>query len=392
MIGRWLRGDRDERAIQDPGWSTWAAGGDLGTGNTNAGQHVTQESSLRLLSVYGATSFIANTIGALPIDVYREQGDVKTELRVPRFITSPNNETDRVTFVVQAVMSLLLDGNAYLVPVRDARGAVIEMHLLHPSWVSIMRPSPGAPRVYHINTIAYRGELIHIPWIMLPGGLKGLSPIEQARQSIGLGLGALEHGARLFGQGTTLSGIIKVQGELTDDAAKSLRNNWVKQHGGASKASLPGVLTGGAEWQSIQMTNEQAQFLDTRKFTAAEICAQLYHLDPSWMGIGIEGKNMTYENLEARGIHLVQFTLMPLIVRLEQALTSLLPAPQFAKFCVEALQRGDIKSRYEAYQLGLGANGGVPFLDVPYVRDLEDLPPEFEPPEVPDTTPPVVAG
>lgn len=398
MFGR-LLGLTEERVIQDPHWQQWAQDiSGTGVANTNAGQNVTQDSAVRLLAVYGAVSFIADTVSTLPLCVYRESNDVKTEIALPRWLVNPNAETDRITFIVQCLWSLLLDGNIYLVPTRNAVGQVQELWVLHPSWVQVYRPRPGAPRVYRVGGIPYEGELIHIPLMMQPGGLRGLSPIECARQSIGLGMGALEHGAQLFGQGSTLSGVINVPGELSDDEAKVMANSWKRSHGGAQKSHLPAVLTGGATWQSVQMTQEQAQFLETRKYTAAEIASQLYHLDPSWLGVGVDGSSLTYKNLESTGIHLVKFTLRPLLERLQQAFTSLLPSPQMAKFDTDDLMQGDLKSRYEAAQLALGGVGsaGVAFATVEEVRDGFDMgpmpsAPEVEPPEVPPTDPIVIA-
>lgn len=388
MFGK-LLGLTEERVVQDPRWQTWAQGGDvMGAPNTNAGQFVTQESSMRLLAVYGAVSFIADTISTLPVNVYRSSKDAKTEIVTPRWLVNPNAETDRVTFLVQSLMSLLLDGNIFLVPLRNATGQVQELWVLHPSWVQVDRPRPGGPRVYMVGGQPYTGELIHIPWMMQPGGLRGLSPIECARQSIGLGLGALEQGAQLFNQGITMAGVIEVPGDLDDEEAKVMANSFKRAHAGASKSHLPGILTGGSSWKSVQMTQEQAQFLETRKFTTAEIAAQLYHLDPSWLGVGVTGSSLTYTNLESRGIHLVQYTLLPSLVRLEQAFTSLLPSPQFAKFNPDALMRGDLKSRYEAHQIALGANNGVPFKVVEEIREIEDLPPMPEPETPPEVEPP----
>lgn len=382
MFGK-LLGLTEARVVQDPKWSKWGSGDDfVGVGNTSAGQSVTQDSSLQLLAVYGSVSFIADTISTLPLQVFRDSAAGKVEITTPRWLMAPNAETDRVAFIVQAVMSLLLDGNIYLVPTRNATGQVVELWILHPSWVSVTRPRAGGPKEYTVGGVPFYGEIVHIPWMVQPGGLKGLSPIECARQSIGLGMGALEQGATLFREGVTLSGVIESAGDLDDDEARVMANSFKRAHAGSSKAHLPGVLTGGATWKNVQMTQEQAQFLETRKYTTAEIAAQVYHLDPSWLGVGIDGSSLEYKTLESRGIHLVQFTLLPVLVRLERAFSSLLPQPQFSKFNPDALMRADLKSRYEAHQIALGGNGGVPFKVVAEVRDIEDLPP------MPETAPP----
>jgi HK97 family phage portal protein len=131
------------------------------------------------------------------------------------------------------------------------------------------------------------------------------------------------------------------------------------------------VLPDGATWKATGVTNEQAQFLATRKFTAAEIAAQMFMVDPSELGIGVEGQSLTYANLEQRNTRFVRVSLLPWIVRIEKTLSDLMLNPRYMKFNVDGLLRGDISARYASYAVGL-SNG---FLAVPEVREFEDLGP-----------------
>jgi phage portal protein BeeE len=53
----------------------------------------------------------------------------------------------------------------------------------------------------------------------------------------------------------------------------------------------------------------------------------------------------------------------------EQALSTLLPRGQNARFIVDDLLRADTLERYQAYQVGLAAG----FLTVDEIRKMEDL-------------------
>jgi HK97 family phage portal protein len=133
---------------------------------------------------------------------------------------------------------------------------------------------------------------------------------------------------------------------------KEMADQWRRrrQKGGRG---LPGVLDDGATWKPTGVTNEQAQFLSTRKFTAAEIAGQMFLVDPSDLGIAVEGSSLTYANLEQRNARRVQVTLLPWIIRVEKALSTLLAQPRFVKFNVEGLLRGDQKTRFESYAIGI---------------------------------------
>jgi HK97 family phage portal protein len=202
--------------------------------------------------------------------------------------------------------------------------------------------------------------------------VKGINPISAARHALGLGLAAQEFGSKFFSNGAHLSGVIQVPGEMTPEQARVIAQKWGRDHSGVKNAHIPGVLSGGAEWKPIAIAPDDAQFLQTRQFSAAEIAGQMFFVDPTLLGIAQSSTSLTYANLEQRGIHLTTFTLLPWIVRLERLFSALLPKAQFVKLNVGGLQRADMKTRYEAYAIG---TGGAPFLTQNEPREKEDLPP-----------------
>ena len=169
-----------------------------------------------------------------------------------------------------------------------------------------------------------------------------------------------------------------------------MAEHWKKKRSRRGKG-LPGVLESGATWKPTGVTNEQAQFLATRKFTAAEIAGQMFLLDPSDLGIPVEGTSLTYANLEQRNARRVQVTLLPWIIRIEKALSALLFEPRYMKFNVEGLLRGDTLNRFQAYALAETINasaatrGEAPLFKTTEMREREDLPPL---PDLPAPPPP----
>lgn len=379
----------EARVVQDPKWGTWAAGGDLlASGNTASGVQVDHESALRSLAVYGCVNLISSTLSTLPRQVFR--GDDAQPVPLPPFVRRPSPEVDWVGFVVQVATSWLLDGNAYVAVRRDGALRVVEMVAVHPSRVTVQRATDGGAVEYLVDGRPFRGELVHVPAMLRPNALTGLSPIDSAREAVGLEIAGREFGARFFGQGANLSGVVEVPGEMSESQASILAKTFGAKHGGLKRSHLPGVLTGGAEWKPISITPEQAQFLETRRFSAAEIAALVFLVDPAMLGIVQSGTSVTYANLEHRGIHFTQFTLLPWLVRLEGLVSSLLPAPQYLKLNVDGLQRADLTARYAAHKTGI--EGG--FLTPNEARQLEELPPldggdEVVKPAAPMSPPPV---
>lgn len=374
MIGRLF----EQRIVRDPGWASWARGDDLVAMPSTGGQKVTRETALGLLVVMGCQSLIADSIATMPVDILSPglDGRMAPAVNVPTWVETPNPEMDRVDFITATLLSLLGDGNAFLAPVRDQRGTVAEVYVLDPSRVSVHRAAGGAV-AFALDGQIVRDEIVMLRGMVLPGQLRGVSPIEAARQIIGLGLGAQDTASRFFGQGAVVPGVIQTSGNLTVEQLREIRDQWLSSHGGSGRSHLPVVLTGDAKWQGISMTQEQAQFLETRRYTDAQIAGQLYRIDPSMLGIAVDGTSITYSNLEQRGTHLVRHTLLPWIVRLERAFSRLIPARNVWKFNADGLLRADLATRYASYEAAarITAATGETFLTTEEMRAWENLAP-----------------
>ncbi len=369
-----LTRSRPSNAVQATPWGDW---GDSSPA-AHSGSTVTTSTSLQLLTVYGCTRFIGDGISTLPIDTFAAGPDkVAHETEPPQWITNPTPDLDRIAWGGQVLTSLLLGGDAFLFKVY-VRNVLVELIPLDPGAVTVFRK--GGRKWYRVNGVEVDGfNILHIPAIMYPGAERGLSPVDAARQSIGVGMAAKEFGGRFFGQGTTLSGVIEVPADVPPEKTAEMARAWARKHGGKSKSNLPGVLVGGAQWKPTQLSNEQSQFLQTQGFTASEIAGQMFLIDPSEMGLPVEGKSLTYANLTERNERRVQVTFLPWIVRLELALSSLLPKGEYVKINTDGLLRGSTKTRWDTYKIGVDLGA----LEVGEVRALEDLPPLPDKPTAP---------
>lgn len=373
------------RTIQASTWGQWP--GDIVP--TWAGQRVDRESSLQLLAVYGCVRLISDSIATMPIEVFRSKPDgTRESVNRPLWLTNPTSDLDYVAWVTQILSSLLLQGNAYVAVIRASdTGRILELVPLDPDKVHVRRE--GARKVILVNGKEYPGDLLHIKGCMLPGSDVGMSPIEYARQSIGVGLSATEHGGRFFAQGVNLSGVIEYPDKLNPDRMTEIAKQWSRKYSGRKNAHMPAVLDGGATWRATSITNKDAQFLETRNFTAAEIAGQMFLVEPTDLGITVQGSRITYANVVDRATHRVQVTLLPWIVRIESALSSLLARPQFVKINVDGLLRGDSSQRWTNYKTAMDINaaamavGQPPVLTTTEMRDFEDYGP-LDASQIPD--------
>lgn len=347
-----------------------------------SGIEVTPDSAIRMSTVYACVRLLGDTISSLPLGAYVRRGRNRISYisafgEQPAWINRPNPEATRLEFFEQVISSLNIHGNAFILTVRDDMDEVIELYCIHPDDVRIERPSPGEPIVYKMrdsvgaySRILTTKEMLHIPMFRLPGSLYGLGPIGAARLTIGAAMAADTYAAAYFGNAANPGGVIEVPNELTEEQASDIGRDWNITHTGPYRAGKIGILSGGATFRPLTLNAADAQLLEARRFNVEDI-ARLFRVPLSLLGHPVAGA-MSFASVEAQNLSFVQHSLRPLLERLEQALSTLLPEPEgFIKFNLDALLRGTTLERFDAYTKGLREG----FLSLNDVRSVEDLAP-----------------
>ena len=125
----------------------------------------------------------------------------------------------------------------------------------------------------------------------------------------------------------------------------------------------------------LSMPNNEAQFLETRKFQVTEIC-RIFRVPPHMIG---DLERATFSNIESQNISFAVHTIRPWLVRIEQAVNRALISENekgrfYVQFNIDGLMRGDYKSRMEGYAIAR-QNGWMSANDI---RALENLNPISE--------------
>lgn len=352
--------------------------------NQLAGVNVDSESAIRMSTVYSCIRLLADTVSSLPVGAYVRRGRNRLSYSTiygsqPNWITKPNPETTRLEFYEQIVTSFKLEGNAFILTVRDDMDEVQELYCLDPRNVRIERIAPGEPLIYFVKIKDSQGvfeqrltprEILHIPDFRLPGQMYGLSPIAACRTTLGAAMAADTYAASYFGNAANPGGIIEVQGELTEEQAQDISRDWNLTHTGPYRAGKIGILSGGATFRPLTINAQDAQLLDTRRFSVEEI-ARIFRVPLSLLGHPVAGA-MSFASVEAQNLSFVQHSLRPILERIEQSLSTLLPeADGFIRFNLDALLRGTTLERYDAYTKGLREG----FLSLNDVHAYEDMAP-----------------
>lgn len=355
---------------------------DLSFGRPASGVAVDEQTALRYGAVYCCVRVISEAIAVMPWHVMARQGNTRSRLETHPadwlLHVAPSEEMTAGTFRETLLSWALTWGNGYAEIERDGSLRPIALWPVEPDRVNPARDERGR-LVYEISngvtgktTLAAR-DMFHLHGLGW-NGLKGYSPIELARESIGLGLATEKFGAAFFGNGATPGGVIEAPEtfELSPDAKKIMLAEFDSIHKGVANAHKTAYLDGGMKYKALTVPPETAQFLETRQFQVLEIC-RWFKVPPHKL---YELGRATYNNVEQQQIEFLTETLVPWITRLEQEADAKLLGPYqrgriYSKLKPEALLRGDLKSRYDAY--AVGKQWG--WLSTNDIRALEDMDP-----------------
>lgn len=362
--------------------SQWFTGM-FGSSSTTSGVSINEENAMSITAVYAAQKVIFETIASLPLPIYRRLEGGGKERAPNHYLYSvlhdqANEEMTAFTFRELMQHHLLSWGNAFAEKEIDGAGRVRGLWPLNPAQTIVER-NPRTKELEYV-TITPDGKSFRLPRhrvFHIPGlgdGIVGKSPIRMHREAIGLAKATEEFGARFFGDGAKPGGIVEYPGRLDDKSYERFKSDIRDAHTGLSKSHKLMILEEGLKYHQVGIPPEDAQFLETRKFQLNEI-ARIYRVPPHKVG---DLDRSTNNNIEHQSIEFVVDTIRPWLVRWEQATRMQLFTPEgrkeyFAEYLIDGLLRGDIESRYNAYQTGR-QNGWLSADDIREKENMNPLP------------------
>ena len=351
---------------------------------TTSGMVVNEQTAMRISVVYRCVSLIAGTIASLPCEIYRYK-DGKSELAEDHpaywlLHDEPNPLMSANTFWKNFIWWALMRGNGYGLIGRTGLGAPMGVALIKPSSTTIDLSADKTRMIYTVtlDTGEQRrfdqSDVMHYPFIGWDGK-QGRSPLECAKEAIGLAAAAQEFNERFFSQGNAADIAMEFPGNVNDDQMRRILEVYARNRSGLEKQRLPLVSTGGATIKRLDFDAEKSQLVDARNFQVEDIC-RFYGVPPHM--VGHTSKSTSWgTGIEEQTLGFVKFTLRDILKGLEQEVNrKLLRSSRFyCKFNLDALLRADSKGRSEFYKAAVGGTQSPGFMTVNEVRALENLPP-----------------
>lgn len=253
--------------------------------------------------------------------------------------------------------SLDLTGNAYGRIERNPRGEVTAIYPLTPGEVMPERLSNDRLR-YRVSQrqggtmILLQEEMLHIRGPSRDGQL-GVSAIQFGRGAMSLRVAQAETAQNLMQNGLRPSGVMSYTERIQAADRAKIRESVAERLQGPSNAGQLLIMDGGAKFERLSFSPEDAEFLASQKLSNEDV-ARLFGVPPTSVGITDKA---TYSNVEQEGRSLVQNCLGPLASRIEAALSRCLLTQEgrrslYIEHDLSGLLRGDVQARFEAYRIG----------------------------------------
>jgi HK97 family phage portal protein len=332
---------------------------------SSSGVKVTPLKAMGVSTVFACVRILCRTIATMPVDVFVKDetgalvaAEDKATLR--RLLTlKPNEEMTAYNFKTSVQYHLGLRNLSYAQIQRNRLGEPIGLIPLHRDDVVMMRTQPKAKNLSGELRYKVKGETLGPSEILrivdfTRDGISGVDVATAANDVLGLAIALDQSASKSFANGSRLGGVLHTDNKLDPTRRDSLKAQMENQYSGVGNVGKTLVLEQGLKWMQTQSTNRDAEFNESRKSQAYEIC-RLFGVQPHQVGIL---QDATLNNVESMSIEYLKYGVMPMVSMWEQSLACALLTDEEieAGYCIRFdfsdLLRADIKSLADYFSKG----------------------------------------
>lgn len=336
----------------------------MGAANTGAGEYVSPHNAESLPAVLNAVNVIAQAVAAMPCYLFEvnAEGRKRIENHSVEYLLNemPNRNQTPYQFKEVMMRHVLLNGNAYAVIGWNSKGQPETLTPYPPYAVNVQRAITG-DYFYQITDLNgkvrnyFQDEILHLRHAS-NDGFMGRSPITVCREAVGLGLAQQKHGSSVMKNGLMAGGIVTTA-EWFDQSKGQKAMEALKRYQGAKNAGKTPILEGGMEYKQLGMSNQDAEWLASRKFTIEDI-ARIFNISPIFLQ---DYSHSSYANFSEASRAFLGQTLRPHLVNFEQQLkdalmidlTSNSRKRYVVEFDTSDLLRTNQQERFSSYDVAI---------------------------------------
>lgn len=337
--------------------------------------------------VYACICRYAFTIAQLPGYHQKQLDNNGTETittsALSRILKKPNYYQTRSDFMRNMVFSLLAEGNAYAVGLRNARNEISELHQMPSKGCRVLYGPPfdssgmgapgeifysigGNPILNYWDDPAFANgqrwivparDMLHFCGPSRPDDpLNGESPLVAGGLPIALSTGAGGMLASYFANAARPSGVLSTDLVLTKEQVVELRQRWDEHTTGLGAGGTP-ILTAGLKWDKVSLSAAEMQIAEQMKLSKEDI-AMIFGIPLALIN---DMQGATWNNTEQLIMAWLRMGLGYYVDQIELAYDKIFNIELSGEYTYldidEALLRPDFKTRVEG--LKNAVQGGV---------------------------------
>jgi HK97 family phage portal protein len=346
------------------------------------------DEALSVPAIWSAVTLIANTVGSLSMEAYRQGVLVTDATQTPRLIQRPNPFTTPRVFFRDTAFHLATRGEAWWwIPTRGSDGEALALYPIPPWEVTVEanQRDRTRPTIRWGNREMPNEDIRHLTMIGGRDG-RGIGPLQKCGSAMSVTVEAQAWAANFF-SGSLPSLIGTTDQDMDENELRALDEQWREK-----PPNTPRWLTNGMDLKASPVSPENAQLTEARNHQVGE-AARMFQMPGALIEFQMDGSSITYQNQQDIWSDFQRRCLSPNYLEpIEQEMTDLLTRSTTARFNLKQLLRADPKTRFEVHKTAIEtgiydaetaareegyAPGGVDFAPVPFA------PPQAVPAPIP---------
>lgn len=330
----------------------------LGSLGYNGMTTYTNSQAMRLSACYCAVNSISNSCAVLPINVVKDNGKDRKQMYdhpLRKLLNSkPDLRHTHFMLFKQLIESVLLRGNGYALVIRDEKLNVQQLVYLDTDFVQPIPQENGTIKylVTGYNRLFDSDDILDFH-LHLDESFRGISVIKYASRALETAYEADKTATNFFKSGGNLAGILKPQAPIQTNQRQQIADAWRESFDQTSDRVPIVVMPYGVDFQSVSISPEDAELLDTRQYGIAEI-ARFFNIPVQKLygEVNGAGKNMDIEDIQM--LYLLD-TILPFTQMMKEEIeTKLFRPSERGKYSIEfdysALYKANKKTEAEYYR------------------------------------------
>lgn len=268
--------------------------------------------------LFSAVSRIANSLSAMPIQLYKGTTPVMNWLNdLVGF--APNSNMTSCNFFKTLEACRDTAGNCYALKVFNVKGTLDRLDVLDPNRVTPIMDKDKGELWYRITPpegpefYVHNYYVVHIPFIST-NGYRGVSPVSVLFDALHYSESIQEFSVSQLEKGLNVAVVLEAPANLGETQRRSMIQSFVETYKETGGNIL--LLESGVTARSLNLSPVDSKLFEVEKITRSKV-AMVYNIPPHLLG---DYSDTSFSSQEQQMLEFLMLTMLPIVTAYEQEL------------------------------------------------------------------------